>query len=77
MTEDFKSNPDDMIVYRGQGKAYQELIPYLFRKGNENIRENEARLLRDAEAAHPEEFSGLTTLDKLAKLQHSLRDFWT
>lgn len=70
MTEDFKSNPDDMIVYRGQGRAYQELIPYLFRKGNENIRENEARLLRDAEAAHPEEFSGLTTLDKLAKLQH-------
>ena len=70
MTEDFKSHSEDIIVYRGQGRADQELIPYLFRPGYENIRQNEARLLREAEAAHPEEFSGLTTLDKLAKLQH-------
>ena len=32
--------------------------------------DKEAELLREIEATYPEEFSGMTTLDKLVKLQH-------
>ena len=60
----------NIVVYRGHADKSYEFKPSLFRKQNQEIRQNEFELLREIEAVHPEEFSGMTTLDKLVKLQH-------
>lgn len=65
-----KRDNDIVIVYRGHRKEGLKLLPYLFRENCKSIRKREAELLREIEATHPEEFTGMTTLDKLVKLQH-------
>ena len=62
---------DEIVVYRGHSDAGYELKPGLFRKGNEGLRDNEAEIFRDIEAARPMSFiNDKTTLDKLVTMQH-------
>lgn len=61
---------DDILLFRGHAKEDYELKPSLFRKGNEKIRDREAESIRRIEIAHPRELAGMSTLDKLAMLQH-------
>ena len=62
---------DEIVVYRGHSDVDYELKPGLFRKGNERLRDNEAEIFRDIEAARPMSFiNDRTTLDKLVTMQH-------
>lgn len=62
---------DEIVVYRGHSDADYELKPGLFRKGNEELRANEAEIFWDVEAARPMDFiNDTTTLDKLVTMQH-------
>lgn len=62
---------DEIVVYRGHSDVDYELKPGLFRRGNEGLRDNEAEIFRDIEAARPMSFiNDNTTLDKLVTMQH-------
>lgn len=65
-----KKSSDEIILFRGHAKEDYELIPSLFRKDNEKIREIEDEAIRQIEIEHPRELAGMSTLDKLVMLQH-------
>lgn len=70
ITGKLRERDDDILLFRGHAKEDYELKPSLFRKGNEKIRDRESESIRRIEIAHPRELAGMSTLDKLAMLQH-------
>ena len=69
--ESIHPSKDEIVVYRGHSDKCYELKPGLLRKGNEGLRDNEAEIFRDIEAARPMSFiNDNTTLDKLVTMQH-------
>lgn len=67
---ELKLQNDDIIVYRGHADIKYQFIPSLFREGNERVCQNEARFLEQLEVERPDQFSNMTTLEKLVKIQH-------
>ncbi len=58
-------------VYRGHDDWKYDLVPSIYRKGNEKILKNEAKYIRDFIASYPQFFEECNSaLDYLAVLQH-------
>lgn len=58
-------------VYRGHDDWKYDLVPGIYRKGNEKILKNEAKYIRDFIASYPQFFEECNSaLDYLAVLQH-------
>ena len=65
----FNMGKGDIIVYRGQADEDYKFEPSLFRKKNKNVYKNEAKLLEKIEIERPKDFSNMTTLERLVKMQ--------
>lgn len=66
-----KSIPKHKCVYRGHGNWIFDMVPGIYRKGNEKILANESKFIKDIVASNPKFFINCkTALDILAVLQH-------
>lgn len=63
--------PKHKCVYRGHGNWIYDMIPGIYRNGNERILANESKFIKDIVASNPRFFVNCkTALDILAVLQH-------
>lgn len=63
--------PKHKCVYRGHGNWIYDMIPSIYRNGNEKILSNESKYIKDIVASNPKFFVNCrTALDILAVLQH-------
>ena len=66
-----ESIPKHKCVYRGHGNWIYDMIPNIYRNGNEKILVNESKYIKDIVASNPKFFVNCkTSLDILAVLQH-------
>lgn len=63
-----QSAQNDMILYRGHGNKDWKCLPKLFRK--KEWFENEEKIVDEVLRQSPGEFYGLSSLEKLVKMQH-------